>query len=173
MKARDSLSRVLTEQFSDEVLFLQRLIQTNSVNSFIPETSPPDVPVEKDVALLIEGELTRLGFQPQLHGVSPQRPNVLCHFSGGAPGEKTLILTTHMDTVKHQAPLLAIPGELLLKMAASTESVPQMQRHKLPLLSMLWLLSKMLRFTFLEMYISLLWLTRSQVPVLLMAHATF
>ncbi len=40
------------------------------------------------------------GFQVEAQGVSPQRPNVLCSFPELGRAEKTLILTTHMDTLE-------------------------------------------------------------------------
>jgi hypothetical protein len=44
MKEKDILSRAIAEQFSNQVLFLQRLIQAKSVNTFTPATSLPDAP---------------------------------------------------------------------------------------------------------------------------------
>ena len=65
-----------------------------------PETSSSDVPVEKEVAAVIHQELHGLGFQAELRGVSAQRPNVVCHLPGSGKSGRTLILTTHMDTVE-------------------------------------------------------------------------
>ena len=95
-----ALSALIEERFSEEVFFLQQLVQSRSSNSFTPEHSPPDAPVEAQVAALIHEQMLSLGFPAELHGVSPQRPNVVCSLPGtDAPAGKTLILTTHMDTV--------------------------------------------------------------------------
>ncbi len=56
--------------------------------------------MEEEVAAIIYQQLHRLGFQTELRGISSQRPNVLCHIPGSGKTEKSLILTTHMDTVE-------------------------------------------------------------------------
>lgn len=84
--------------FEQQVAFLQQLVRANSVNPFTAETASPDAPVEQEVAAAIQQELHQLGFSAELVGVTPQRPNVLCHVSNG-DASKTLILTTHMDTI--------------------------------------------------------------------------
>ena len=100
MEKREAISAVVQEHFDEQVEFLQRLVSARSTNPFTPETSPPDVPVEKEVAALIHQELHQLGFHAELHGVSSQRPNAVCHIPGSGKDEKTLILTSHMDTVE-------------------------------------------------------------------------
>jgi acetylornithine deacetylase/succinyl-diaminopimelate desuccinylase-like protein len=94
-----AITQTIREHFEQQVDFLQRLVQTKSANPFTPETSLPSLPVEEAVASLIQQELSTLGFKAELHGVTPQRPNVVCHVPGSGKAEKTLILTTHMDTV--------------------------------------------------------------------------
>ena len=93
------LSQVIQTQFRQQVDFLQRLVRANSANPFTPETSTPDALVEKNVTEIVQQELHRLGFHADLVGASPQRPNVVCNIPGTGKTEKTLILTTHMDTV--------------------------------------------------------------------------
>jgi succinyl-diaminopimelate desuccinylase len=100
MKQQESISIAVAEQFRQQVGFLQRLVQAKSANPFTPDTSPPDAPIEEEVAAVIQGELQRLGFEANLYGVSSQRPNVLCHIRGAGRSERTLILTIHMDTVE-------------------------------------------------------------------------
>src|SRR5437588_5468187 len=100
MKQRETISATLEETFDQQVDFLQRLVQTKSTNPFTSETSSPTTPVEREVAQVIQQELHRLGFKAELYGVSSHRPNVLCHVPGSGNSEKTLILTTHMDTVE-------------------------------------------------------------------------
>jgi succinyl-diaminopimelate desuccinylase len=95
-----ALSAAIQAQFSQEVEFLQRLVQARSANPFTPETSAPDTPVEEEVAAVTLQELHRLGLPAELIGVSSQRPNVLCRVPGSGKTGKTLILTTHMDTVE-------------------------------------------------------------------------
>lgn len=95
------LSALIDERFDEQVGFLQRLVQSRSNNRFTPELSPPDVAVEAQVAGIIHDHMRGLGFPAALHGVSPQRPNVVCSLPGiDASAGKTLILTTHMDTVE-------------------------------------------------------------------------
>lgn len=95
------LSALIEERFSEQVVFLQRLVQIRSSNRFTPEHSPPDVAVEAQVAAFIHEQMLALGFPANLHGVSPQRPNVVCSLPGtDVPAGRTLILTTHMDTVE-------------------------------------------------------------------------
>ena len=55
---------------------------------------------QQEVAALIQQELHRLDLPAELVGISSQRPNVVCHLPGSGKTEKTLILTTHMDTVE-------------------------------------------------------------------------
>ena len=100
MEKQEAISTAIQGTFKQQVPFLQRLVRARSVNPFLPESSLPDVPVEEEVAAVIQQELHRLGFQAELIGVSSQRPNVLCSIPGSGKTEKTLILTTHMDTVE-------------------------------------------------------------------------
>jgi len=100
MKHQDTLSAVIGEQFRQQVDFLRRLVRTKSTNPFTPDTSSPSAPIEAEVADVVYRELQRLGFQPEMHGVSVQRPNVLCQLRGSGSLDKTLILSAHMDTVE-------------------------------------------------------------------------
>ncbi len=100
MEKRQAISSAVQEQFEQQVTFLQRLVQTNSANPFTPETSLAAAPIEAEVAAVIHDELHRLGFSASLIGASAQRPNLICHVQGSGKSEKTLILTTHMDTVE-------------------------------------------------------------------------
>ena len=94
------IARAIDEGFDQQVAFLQRLVRARSANPFLPETSRPDAPVEEEVAHVTHSELHQLGFPAELQGVSLQRPNVLCRLPSLGKAEKTLILTTHMDTVE-------------------------------------------------------------------------
>jgi acetylornithine deacetylase/succinyl-diaminopimelate desuccinylase-like protein len=96
---QDIIVTAVEAQFDREVDFLQRLVRAKSNNPFLPHTSATDAPVERDAAELIQRELQALGFTADLIGVSPERPNVVCHLPGTGEVQKTLILTTHMDTV--------------------------------------------------------------------------
>lgn len=100
MAGQKHISAAVGEQFDQQVAFLQRMVRTKSTNRFTPDLSPPDVSVEEEIAAVILDELRWLGFQASLSGVSPERPNVVCHLAGTDPVSKTLILTTHMDTVE-------------------------------------------------------------------------
>ncbi len=98
MKTGNILPSLINQHFEDEVAFLQRLIRAKSANVYTAETSPADVPVESEVAATICEQMRAFGWQPTLHGIKPQRRNVL-YVRSGMSGEKTLILNTHMDTV--------------------------------------------------------------------------
>src|SRR6266516_7462369 len=100
MEQREALRAAITEAFDQQVDFLQRLVRTMSVNPFTPDESSSYLPVERAVAVVIQQELRQLGLPAELHGVSPERPNVLASLSGKGRSGKTLILTTHMDTVR-------------------------------------------------------------------------
>jgi hypothetical protein len=41
------LNKKIKENFRDQVSFLQKLVQTKSVNPFTPEASDPNKPIEK------------------------------------------------------------------------------------------------------------------------------
>jgi acetylornithine deacetylase/succinyl-diaminopimelate desuccinylase-like protein len=95
----DIIATAVQAQFDQEVRFLQRLVSARSANPYLPETSSVDAPVEREVAELIQQELQTLGYPSDLVGISPLRPNVVCSLAGTGATQKTLILTTHMDTV--------------------------------------------------------------------------
>lgn len=97
---QEAVIALIDEQFDNEVDFLRRLVQSRSTNHLTPELSTPDVPVEQQVAFVVHEQLQQLGFPASLQGVSTQRPNVMCSIPGVDPGGKSLILTTHMDTVE-------------------------------------------------------------------------
>src|SRR5260370_36513137 len=100
MEKQQAITQTIRKHFAQQVDFLQRLVQAKSTNPFTHETSLPSFPVEEAVATIVQQELQKLGFKADLRGVSPQRPNVICHLPGSSKAEKTLILTTHMDTVE-------------------------------------------------------------------------
>jgi succinyl-diaminopimelate desuccinylase len=99
MGKQEMIAKAIADDFDQLVDFLQRLIRAKSPNPFTPDTSLPDNPIEEEVAAAVYQELRSLGFQAALHGVSPRRPNVLSTIPGKDSTDKTLILTTHMDTV--------------------------------------------------------------------------
>ncbi len=96
---QDVIAMAVQSQFEQEVDFLQRLVRAKSNNPFLPGTSSADTPVEREVAELIQRELQTLGFPAHLVGASAERPNVVCHIPSTGEAQRTLILTTHMDTV--------------------------------------------------------------------------
>jgi succinyl-diaminopimelate desuccinylase len=100
MDRQAAISAVIRAQLGQQVEFLRRLVRARSANPFTPETSAPDTPVEEEVAAVTHQELHRLGFTSELIGVSSQRPNVVCRLPGSGKTAKTLILSTHMDTVE-------------------------------------------------------------------------
>ena len=100
MRKQETISLAIQNQFNQQVDFLRRLVQAKSTNPFTPDTSLPSTPVEQEVANVICQELHRLGFKAELFGPSPQRPNVVCYLPGSDKTAKTLVLTTHMDTVE-------------------------------------------------------------------------
>src|SRR6266699_768238 len=100
MEQHEMISGAISTHFGQQVTFLQQLVRAKSNNPFTPDTAPPDVPVEKEVADVICQELDSLGYRADLQGRSSQRPNVLCSFPGSEQNAKTLVLTTHMDTVE-------------------------------------------------------------------------
>jgi len=100
MEKQGTISTAIEAYFDQQVAFLQQLVRAKSVNPFTPETVSSDVPVEREVATVIHQELHRLGFAAELVGRTSQRPNVLCHIPHAGSARKTLILTTHMDTVE-------------------------------------------------------------------------
>ena len=88
----------IDESRSEQIEFLQKLVQTNSVNQNLddPTKSSPYDPIELEVAELIFNKLKESGLTPKLESVSPSRPNVVCEFGAD---KKTLIFNGHMDTV--------------------------------------------------------------------------
>ena len=100
MEKETAITTAIQSTFGQQVQFLQKLVHARSCNPFLPESSPPDVSVEEEVAVVIREELDKLTFNAELIGVSSRRPNVLCHIPGSGQSKKTLILTTHMDTVE-------------------------------------------------------------------------
>lgn len=100
MEKQAALSHIIAANFEQQVAFLQRLVRAKSANPYTPETSAADIPVEQEVAVVTFQELQRFGFTPELVGVTQQRPNVVCTFPGSGSAGKTLILSTHMDTVE-------------------------------------------------------------------------
>ncbi len=100
MDKQSRISGAIQSQFEREVAFLQRLVRAKSTNPFLPQTSSLEMPIEREVADVIYQELQYLGFRAELIGASPQRPNVVCRLPGSENLDKTLMLTTHMDTVE-------------------------------------------------------------------------
>ena len=100
MSQRETLSTIIKAQFDQQVHFLQQLVRARSANPFTPETARPDAPVEEEIAAVICRELDRFGLEAAVYGISSQRPNVVCTLRGSGPQHKTLILTTHMDTIE-------------------------------------------------------------------------
>ena len=77
MAGQQHISAAVGEQFDQQVAFLQRMVRTRSTNRFTPDLSPPDVPVEEEIAAVFLDELRGLGFQASRSGVSPERPSVV------------------------------------------------------------------------------------------------
>src|SRR5258708_33603890 len=100
MEKQQAITQTIGKHFAQQVDFLQRLVQAKSTNPYTPETSLPSIPVEEAVATIVQQELQQLGFKADLHGGSPERPNVVCHLPRSGGVEETLVLTTHMDTVE-------------------------------------------------------------------------
>ena len=102
MEKRSAISEAIRAQLDQEIAFLQRLVRAKSTNSFLPETSSPEIPIEKEVADVTYREtepiriflLNSLAFH---HNV----PMSYAAFQvSGKQQTRTLILTTHMDTVE-------------------------------------------------------------------------
>jgi len=83
----------------EQILFLQKLVQTNSSNPFSSDNSNPKEPIEKEVALIIADKLTEIGLKPEFHGVSAERPNIITYLRGSHSNAPSLILNGHMDTI--------------------------------------------------------------------------
>jgi hypothetical protein len=56
MEKQAAISTAITEQFDQQVDFLQRLVQTKSANPFTPNKSSPDTPVEQAVAICFQDD---------------------------------------------------------------------------------------------------------------------
>jgi len=95
---RQKILEEIESSKEEEVQFLQKLVQTKSVNPNMddPMKSSPYDNVELEMAELIFNKLKEMGLSPKLEGMSSLRPNVVCEFG---EGEKTLIFNGHMDTV--------------------------------------------------------------------------
>ena len=95
---KSKIVKEIEEGKEEEIKFLQKLVQTSSVNHFIsdPLKSSPYEPIEKEVAELIFAKLTEINLSPQKVGISENRPNIVAEFG---KGKKTLIFNGHMDTV--------------------------------------------------------------------------
>ncbi|MDP3093368.1 MAG: ArgE/DapE family deacylase [bacterium] len=95
---KSKIIREIDRTKSEQIAFLQKLVQTNSVNPYIedPLKSSPYEPVELAVADLIFKKLESVGLKPKLVGLSPKRPNVVCQLGSGS---KTIIFNGHMDTI--------------------------------------------------------------------------
>jgi acetylornithine deacetylase/succinyl-diaminopimelate desuccinylase-like protein len=74
---------------TEAVELLQRLIRFNTVN-------PPGA--ERDAQEFLAGVLSAAGFECELLGRTPERPNLVARLAGDAPGP-TLCLLSHIDTV--------------------------------------------------------------------------
>lgn len=96
-EALKSLVDSMVEAKSDEeILFLQELVRTPSVNPFHAPDTPSDQPIEYDVAALIAETLDKMTIRVELIGKRKERPNVVGRMGQGRP---ILILNGHMDTV--------------------------------------------------------------------------
>jgi succinyl-diaminopimelate desuccinylase len=95
----DRLKKQIERNFSDQVFFLQSLIQTKSANPFTPEKSDPQAPIELEVAKLIENKLQEFGLKPKRIALFPaERPNIVAKIKGQS-GHRSLIFNGHMDTI--------------------------------------------------------------------------
>ena len=81
MEKQTAITTAIQSTFGQQVQFLQKLVHARSCNPFLPESSPPDVSVEEEVAVVIREELDKLTFNAELIGVSSRRPNVLCQLT--------------------------------------------------------------------------------------------
>ena len=115
MESNATLSSYVEEHFAQEVDFLQRLVRARSTNPYAADTSPADVPVEAAVASIIMQEMVQVELQGALYGISSQRQNVLCTLTGSGESNKTLILTTHMDTVQASDAYTRDPWEAVIE----------------------------------------------------------
>ncbi len=101
MEKHTAITTSIQSMFGQQVEFLQRLVRARSSNPFLPESSPPDVPVEEEVAAVIQQELHHLGLPGRIDWSLIQAAQMSSAiFLDQGKTEKTLILTTHMDTVE-------------------------------------------------------------------------
>lgn len=97
-KTKLQIIKEIEKSKREQIEFLQKLIQTQSVNPNMddPTKSSPYDAIELDIAELIFSKLKKIGLSPKFEGISSSRPNVVCEFGNG---KKTLIFNGHMDTV--------------------------------------------------------------------------
>lgn len=100
------LDEIIQRHRDEQIAFLQTLVRTRSANPFIPDTSDPDEPIERNVAYVIDKQLRAIGLEPEFKGVSKERPNVVAVLHGTGSqrdsqrdSQRALILNGHMDTV--------------------------------------------------------------------------
>jgi acetylornithine deacetylase/succinyl-diaminopimelate desuccinylase-like protein len=92
------LDTIIERHREAQIAFLQQLVRARSANPFVPDTSDPHAPIERDIAYLIQDKLREIGLMPELKGISPERPNVIATLRGTGSG-RALIFNGHMDTV--------------------------------------------------------------------------
>ncbi len=92
------LARQIDKNFDSQVEFLAEIVKANSANSFTPDTSRVDEPIEKKVAELIFKQLKAKGLSPKRIGASSSRPNVVVTY-GAKRFRKSLVFNGHMDTL--------------------------------------------------------------------------
>ena len=97
-KIKLEIIKEIEKSKKEQVKFLQKLVQTKSVNPNMddPIKSSPYDPIEVEVAELIFNKLKEIGLSPKFESISDLRPNVVCEFG---EGKKTLIFNGHMDTI--------------------------------------------------------------------------
>lgn len=91
------LEKRIDKNFSEQTEFLSKLIKARSANSYTPEESKSDMPIEAAASRLIYRTLKEFGLSPRNMGVSKLRPNVVC-ILGPDRFRKSLLLNGHMDT---------------------------------------------------------------------------
>src|ERR687894_2441689 len=88
--ARNSMGATVSADLQQETTeLLQRLIRCNTVN-------PPGN--ERVLQEGLAADLRAAGFEVELHGAQPERPNLVARLRGAADGP-TLCLLSHVDTV--------------------------------------------------------------------------
>lgn len=91
------LSKIIKQNFDEQIGFLASLVRARSSNRFTPEESKAAEPVEKEVAEVLSRRLKKFGLRPKFVGVSQARPNVVCAL-GPRRFRKSLMFNGHMDT---------------------------------------------------------------------------